>query len=192
MLRYLVKEVGADVNHTCRQGETFVHFAAQEGNLAMLRCLVNKENQLGLAPLHYAAQAGKMAVMQCLVRDFGADVNQAKLDGLTPLMMASANKHEDLVRWLAKAGADTQAFPSIDGSEFNYTAAFFSKHFVASAEQTAYLEAKTHCSHPGCSGAGLKKCTGCRQARYCGRACQLAHWKAHKADCKRWSAEKTF
>jgi hypothetical protein len=33
------------------------------------------------------------------------------------------------------------------------------------------------------------KCTGCKQARYCAEECQLAHWKAHKADCKRWSAE---
>jgi hypothetical protein len=59
----------------------------------------------------------------------------------------------------------------------------------ASAEQTAYLEAKTHCSNPGCSGAGIKRCPACKQARYCGEPCQYAHWKAHKADCKRWSAE---
>jgi hypothetical protein len=34
------------------------------------------------------------------------------------------------------------------------------------------------------------KCTGCKQARYCGKVCQLAHWKAHKSDCKQWSAER--
>jgi hypothetical protein len=33
------------------------------------------------------------------------------------------------------------------------------------------------------------KCTGCKQARYCGEACQLAHWKAHKTKCRRWSTE---
>jgi hypothetical protein len=59
----------------------------------------------------------------------------------------------------------------------------------ASAEQTAYLEAKTHCSNPGCSGAGIKRIPACKQARYCGEPSQYAHWKAHKADCKRWSAE---
>jgi hypothetical protein len=46
-----------------------------------------------------------------------------------------------------------------------------------------------HCSNTGCSGAGIKRCPACKQARYCGEPCQLAHWKAHKADCKRWSAE---
>jgi ankyrin repeat protein len=50
--------------------------------------------------LHFAALAGKIDVVQCLVKDFGADVNRAKLNGITPQMAASANKHEDLVRWL--------------------------------------------------------------------------------------------
>jgi hypothetical protein len=97
------------------------------------------------------------------------------------------SKHEDIARWLVKAGANTQASAAFKGSEF--TAAALSNSLGASAEQTAYLEAKTHCSSFGCSGAGVLKCTGCKQARYCGEACQLAHWKAHKADCRRWSAE---
>jgi hypothetical protein len=64
------------------------------------------------------------------------------------------------------------------------TAADVSKWFDAPAALTEYLEAKQHCSNPGCSGAGLKKCTGCKQARYCKQACQLAHWPAHKVECK--------
>jgi hypothetical protein len=36
---------------------------------------------------------------------------------------------------------------------------------------------------------GIKRCPACKQARYCGEPCQYAHWKAHKANCKRWSAE---
>jgi hypothetical protein len=42
------------------------------------------------------------------------------------------------------------------------------------------------CSNPGCGGAGLKKCTGCKQARYCAQACQKAHRSVHKAECKLW------
>jgi hypothetical protein len=102
-------------------------------------------------------------------------------------MAATANNHTEVVKWLIKAGADTQASSKFQGTD--YTAATVSRHVGASADQTAYLEAKTHCSSPGCSGTGLLKCTGCRQARYCGEACQLAHWEAHKADCKRWSAD---
>jgi hypothetical protein len=103
-------------------------------------------------------------------------------------MAASYNKHEDLVRWMVKEGADTQA-SLYHTSGVTTTAADISKQAGASTEQTAYLEAKTHCSNPGCSGAGIKRCPACKQARYCGEPCQYAHWKAHKGDCKRWSAE---
>jgi GNAT superfamily N-acetyltransferase len=40
------------------------------------------------------------------------------------------------------------------------------------------------CSNPGCGGTGLKICTRCRQARYCGPQCQQAHWSMHKTGCK--------
>jgi hypothetical protein len=52
-------------------------------------------------------------------------------------------------------------------------------------EQTAYLEARTHCVNPGCDGAGLKKCAGCLKVFFCGPACIRAHWPAHKVECKR-------
>jgi hypothetical protein len=55
----------------------------------------------------------------------------------------------------------------------------------APAKQTVYHEDKAHCAKPGCGGEGLQPCNACKQARYCGRACQVAHWAAHEADCKR-------
>lgn len=36
----------------------------------------------------------------------------------------------------------------------------------------------------------LQKCSGCRKAFYCSRSCQEAAWKGHKADCKKWGAER--
>mmetsp|Transcript_89730 Transcript_89730/g.278943 ORF Transcript_89730/g.278943 Transcript_89730/m.278943 type:complete len:601 (-) Transcript_89730:130-1932(-) len=32
--------------------------------------------------------------------------------------------------------------------------------------------------------SGLSKCSGCGLVRYCSRACQQAHWKAHKPVCR--------
>jgi hypothetical protein len=94
-------------------------------------------------------------MVRCLVDELGADINQANLMNFTTLIAASAKGRVDIVRWLVKAGADTHAsFASgVDGSDI--TAATVSKHFGACAEQTAYLEAKTHCSHPSCSSEGL-------------------------------------
>jgi hypothetical protein len=135
--------------------------------------------------MYVAASHGHLAVVRALVRDFGADLNHADEHGITALMAASYGKHAELMKWLVKEGADPLKAMTADGA----TAADFSKAVSASVEQTAYLEAKMHCSKTGCSGAGIMKCTGCKQARYCGEECQLAHWQAHKADCKRWRSE---
>ena len=32
-------------------------------------------------------------------------------------------------------------------------------------------------------GVKLKPCSVCKTAKYCGRGCQVKHWKAHKLDC---------
>jgi ankyrin repeat protein len=177
IVRCLVKELGADVNQANDGGLTPMCAAAEKVDIALMRCLVkefgvdvNKGNVAGAMLLYIAAVKGHLEMVRCLVDELGADVNQADDKGCTPLMIATLRKHVDVVRWLIKAGAGPQP---ADGSEI--TAAMFSKHVDAPAEQTAYLEAKTHCSHFGCSSAGVMKCMGCRQARYCGEACKLAH-----------------
>jgi hypothetical protein len=194
VIRLLVKVLGAAVDKADQKGGTALHHATASKHVALVRLLVNeliadvnKADLDGRTALWIATCDGNLAIVKCLVNELGADIDKADRRGGTPLMAASAMKHADVVKWLVKAGANTQASAAFDGSEF--TAAAFSNSLGASAEQTAYLEAKTHCSSPGCKGAGLLKCTGCKQARYCGEACQLAHWKAHKADCRRWSAE---
>lgn len=40
------------------------------------------------------------------------------------------------------------------------------------------------CGSCGRASAELKTCTACRLVHYCNRACQKAHRKAHKGDCK--------
>jgi hypothetical protein len=198
MVRCL-KMLGDDVNQRgMKFGRTLLFLAVQLNSLVgldMIRCLitdVNNADDTGATPLFIAAQNGNLPSVRLLVRELKADINKSR-SGITPLMAATAEKHEDVVRWLVKAGADTQISQPVDefdDTDSGLTAACWSKIVHgASAEQTKYLEAKTHCSSTSCSGAGVKKCTGCKQVRYCGEACQLAHWKAHKADCKRWSAE---
>jgi ankyrin repeat protein len=189
----LVKDLGADVSQGVVEGFTPLIAASQNGKLANVMCLVkelgadvNEANSHGGTPLHVAVQFGHIDVMRCLVKELGANVNQGDNRGATPLILASHYKHTDMVKWLVKAGAN----PNTSMDHFG-TAADISKRAGATTEQTAYLEAKMNCSSHGCSGAGIKKCTGCKQVRYCGEPCQLAHWKAHKADCKRWTSKRT-
>ena len=188
LMRCLVNDLGAAVNRADRGSEGFTPFcaAAQKGHLAAVQCLVtelsanvNQAMQDGGTPLYVAAEFGHLAVVRYLVEELGADVNQARKDGATPLMGAACREHHKVVVYLIKHGAD----PKISTPDHG-TAADVSKSAGAPAAQTAYLEAKMHCSNPACDGAGIKKCTGCKEARYCGEQCQLAHWPAHKIECK--------
>jgi ankyrin repeat protein len=185
-MRCLVLELGADVNKADNSGGTPLHIAAQNGNISVVQCLTK---ELGAdvndvrcdlrTPLTVAALNGHLELVQYLVKELGADINLATNTGMTPLMAASYGPHTALVKWLIKEGADPKAESTDWGTAENVM-----EHYGGTIEQTAYLQAKTHCSNNDCSGAGLMKCMGCKQARYCGESCQLAHWKAHKADCK--------
>jgi ankyrin repeat protein len=190
MVRCLGKEFGADIDKTTDHGATPLHVAAMEGHMAVMKCLVEelgadvtKLDSYGRSLLFMSIFNGNLQVVQSLVDELGANVNQSTHDGRTPLGLASAGKHMSIAAYLIKKGANPQA----SAPEFG-TAADVSRKTGAPAEQTAYLEAKAHCTNPDCSGAGIKKCTGCKQARYCGQNCQLAHWPAHKAKCKQRSA----
>jgi hypothetical protein len=185
----LVNELGADVNEVGEKNFSALGMAASLGQHDVVRYMVeelgadvNSPDKLGQTSLYLAASRGHLAVVRVLLKR-GADIDRNNNEGVTPLMIAAFGKHQDVVKWLVKAGADIKV------AVCHMSAADMSKRAGASAEQTAYLEAKTQCSHPGCSGAGIMKCTGCKQARYCGEACQLVHWKEHKADCRWWSAE---
>jgi hypothetical protein len=99
-------------------------------------------------------------------------------------MVAAERKHEDVVTFLIKYGANVKESTDVFG-----TAADVSRNYAAPAKQTQYLEARTHCTTPGCDGIGAKKCAGCLQVYYCTRECQLAHWSTHKPVCRQ-SADK--
>jgi ankyrin repeat protein len=187
LVQFLVKELGADVNKARHDGATPLCIAAHQGYLGVVRLLVaelgadvNQAVHDGTTPLHIAAQKGYLATVRCLVKELGADVNKARQDGATPLMIAANCKHEDVVTFLVKYGANVKAVTGSFG-----TAADLSSIVGASAKQTQYLEARTHCAKQGCNGIGAKKCAGCQQVYYCTRECQLTHWPAHKAECRR-------
>ena len=71
--RFIVKELGADVNELDGKNRSALHVAANAGCLDMVQCLI----------------------------ELGADINPAMLDdGLTPLDIAPSRGHMDVVRWL--------------------------------------------------------------------------------------------
>jgi ankyrin repeat protein len=191
IVQYLVNELGADVNQADSEGHTPVFAAAGMGKVDMVRLLVeelgadvNQADNEVCTPLYFAAQKGGLEMVKCVVDELGAEVNQATGDGSTPLMAAAEKMHHKVVRYLLKHGADPQASHNLVP-----TAADISRMHGAPAEQTAYLQARTHCANPSCTNAGLKKCERCLQAYFCGSACIRAHWPSHKTECKAAAAK---
>jgi hypothetical protein len=41
---------------------------------------------------------------------------------------------------------------------------------------------------PVCNKGAERKCSKCKRAWYCGRDCQVSHWKVHKKSCKEMAA----
>ena len=95
---------GADVNARNQTGETLLHRAAFEGDLAAVDLLMSHRAGLaardasGFTPLHRAVQAGRFDVSARLL-ELGADGRAAAADGTTPLTLAAGDSEmEALIR----------------------------------------------------------------------------------------------
>jgi hypothetical protein len=40
------------------------------------------------------------------------------------------------------------------------------------------------CARCGAACAQAKRCARCLQVVYCDKACQVAHWKTHRSECR--------
>jgi hypothetical protein len=118
-------------------------------------------------------------MVRFLVTELYADVNQAKHDGYTALMCAARANDQALIKHLVHKGARVRAV-SVSGE----TAITELNAAEATAAQIAYLEMRECCANPGCDGGGRKRCCVCKETRYCGRACRVAHWLVHREGCR--------
>jgi ankyrin repeat protein len=105
----LVHNVNA--NTASIDGTTALHWAAERGDLEMVRVLlqrganVNIENRYGVTPLRASCVQGNLAVLESLLKA-GADPNAVRQEsGDTPLMLAARSGHTDVVRVLIRSGA---------------------------------------------------------------------------------------
>lgn len=88
-LAELLIQRGARVAAQDVRGNIPLHYAAQQGNLVLMKHLIAANSPIDIqnnddeSPLHYAARAGKQRAVSCLVQE-GADVNLKGKEG-TPL-----------------------------------------------------------------------------------------------------------
>lgn len=107
-----------DLNSTERlSGQTVLHTAAMIGNPEVLRSLlgvnaikndinleITRGGRKGLTPLYIAAGYGHIEAVEVLIAN-GANVNQAAMNGETPIAAAYRQRFFDVVAYLRERGA---------------------------------------------------------------------------------------
>lgn len=81
-------------------------FAGREDIVDMLlaKGAIAEANRDGWTPLHYAAFIGNLSLIERFTK-LGIGINAATANGLTPLILAAMNGHEEAVRLLLRKGA---------------------------------------------------------------------------------------
>eukprot|EP00656_Telonema_subtile_P009768 TRINITY_DN14615_c0_g1_i2.p1 TRINITY_DN14615_c0_g1~~TRINITY_DN14615_c0_g1_i2.p1 ORF type:complete len:299 (+),score=75.13 TRINITY_DN14615_c0_g1_i2:621-1517(+) len=137
-----VVAAGGDVNAYDKHNKAAIHWAAERGDVNMLRALVN---ELGFKPInavtgegenamHKAAGRGQLAAMRTLVTELGLDekgVNAQDNNGSTALHKASRRGHIKAV----KALVNDLGFTNIDARDKNGETAL---------HQTVVSQTKSH------------------------------------------------
>ncbi len=105
----LILEDGIDINSVDKRGNVAAHYAAQKGNLKMLKFILANGGDvhwLGLQncmPIHVACLNGHVEVVDFLL-DNGANINAVDSRNCTPLFFAE--EHFDVASLLVKRGAN--------------------------------------------------------------------------------------
>ncbi|RPA97773.1 ankyrin, partial [Choiromyces venosus 120613-1] len=116
LVRCLLRRGDIHVDARCPSAETALCWAAREGNLVIMRLLVeegdadinlsgeNGGDFLLRTPLHFAAIRGHLSVVKFLVKCEGVDINARDALGDSPLDYARRGKDKKMVRILCEDG----------------------------------------------------------------------------------------
>jgi ankyrin repeat protein len=112
IVKYLI-QTGANVNMQDRDNYTAMHYAALNGNRAIVDLLlqvqgidVNLVDYQQRSPLHRAVEQGNTAIAHDLIVKAKANVNLQNNHGWTPLHYASYNQKKVICEALLKHGAN--------------------------------------------------------------------------------------
>ncbi|XP_045213506.2 ankyrin-3-like [Mercenaria mercenaria] len=128
-LKACLSSEGMDINYQNKGGQTALHIACKEGNVNIVKELLNHSadtnlyTQKGNTPIHLACYYGHLNVVELLL-DNGCDVNQPSKDSrFPPLYPAIMEMQCDIVRLLLSREADV-TWMSQDGLSLLLIAVF--------------------------------------------------------------------
>lgn len=109
--RYLVEDIGIDVDSRTLLAKTPLHYASWGGHTEVVKYLlergarVDARNRISWTPLLFCASKGHFGVCRILVEN-NANINHCNRDGATPLYLSSREGHLRVVEYLYKYGGD--------------------------------------------------------------------------------------
>jgi uncharacterized protein len=142
VIAFLLTNQATDVDISNKFGETPLMIASIEGNLPVVKALVQGRNarldHIGWTPLHYACSRGHLEVAQFLLAN-GAIVDSLSPGYTTPLMMAVQSGNEQLVKLLLDKGADIQ-LRNTNGLTAIDIAVIYEKPWIAEGLSSRWLK----------------------------------------------------
>lgn len=112
---YVIAE-NSDINIKDDKGSTILHYAAESGNIDLVRVIMNNKNFVdidvednnGYTPLHLAIQKDKSEMAQFLIEK-GASANKMCRNGWTSLHFAALTNNKKILRYLLQNQVDMTA-----------------------------------------------------------------------------------
>ncbi len=114
VVRHLLEKGAFDINKQSHRGSTFLHRAAENGDLSNVKYLLQQgaridvKDKMGRTPLSAAVYFARMSSVKILLKN-GADISTRDNTGMTPLHLASILGFNNIVNYLLKNDADINA-----------------------------------------------------------------------------------
>lgn len=130
VILYLLDQKGADINKLTHDARTYIFWAANRGNEAVVEHLIKKgaklniEDSHGATPISFAAGAGQQntKVYDALLKG-GSDIRQKNADGASLLLLCIANdKDQTLTNYFVSKGLSLLDKDANGSTAFDYVA----------------------------------------------------------------------
>nr|WP_317631572.1 ankyrin repeat domain-containing protein [uncultured Flavobacterium sp.] len=130
IVKYLIDQPGNSIDKTTHDGRLYIHWAANKGNIELVKYLIDKGSKLnrtddkGATPLAFAAGNGQLnSQIYDLFFKAGIDVKATYKDGATLLhLVAPYDTDFSISSYLINKGLDLKATDNLGRTAFDYAA----------------------------------------------------------------------